>query len=336
MATRLSPDALAEFVNRSGLSVAQLSRMASPILLIESRLVEVIPGLPPILPSLRSGRPIPEQVEPPATPQVAEPPQAEAPSTAPAPLFNLVQGRPEITPTRRPQPPQAENTPPAAIQSTEPAADAQALANAVDAAIEAALPDLPYALISGRPPVLPQLRSGATISPQVFASAAPDISPETAEANALRPLRRPAAALNRRETVDPMISGAAPTVAVRPSRRNEAFLANAARIDDSRASRPRASAPVVPADPQTVSLPTSASVARSATIENALNLRKTNLLGIIGAAGSRTALILLPGGRIVRVQQGQSFSGWTVVAIGPDTVRIKKRRREEILRMPAE
>jgi hypothetical protein len=36
------------------------------------------------------------------------------------------------------------------------------------------------------------------------------------------------------------------------------------------------------------------------------------------------------------VQQGQSFSGWTVVAISENTVHLRKRNREEILRMPAE
>ena len=419
MATRLSPDALAEFISRSGLSSEQLSRMASPLLLIESKLVVVTPGLPPILPRLRSGQPIPEQVEP-----VAPPPEEaiEAP-TGPAPLFSILAGAPDRVPPRRPVPPitlppeevlpfslvsgapdirpplrpeasdvappegneaasstepPVETPPEAPVEPEEieqpvapiapedttedqgspveetPIADTQAptdpaeqsgvdsaLAAAVNAAIESAQPpaETPqeFALLEGQPDLLPRLRSGATISPQVFANAAPqNLDPATAEANALRPRRRPQAIIDMPAPIDPMISGAAPATSIRPRHRGANFAANTARIVALNANRPRVTAPVVPADPQSVNLPSSASVTRAATIENAINLRQTNLIGIFGSADARTALIRLSGGRMVRVQQGQSFSGWTVVAISNSTVRIRKRNREEILRMPAE
>jgi len=188
-----------------------------------------------------------------------------------------------------------------------------------------------FALLEGQPALLPRLRSGNVISPST-----PALDPATAEANALRPRRRPQAIIDLPAPIDPMISGAAPANANRPEHRGANFAANTARIIEITTSRPRVTAPTVPSDPQSVSLPTSASVARSATIENALNLRKTNLLGIYGTADNRTALILLSSGRRVRVQMGESFSGWTVVAISENTVRIRKRNREEILRMPAE
>ena len=404
VATRLSPDALAEFMSRSGLSLDQLSRMASPLLLIESRVIEVIPGLPPILPRLRSGQPIPEQVERPEDPQVALPPAPPEPE-APAPLFTVVEGRPELMPAMRPVPPvvvppaeilpfsiingapeirpplrpepeQAAlpETPETELATVDPEAlieepvtaaeptedltdapvtiaeapvvdpasgeDSIALSSAVDAAILAALPpqEAPlFALVSGQPERLPRLRSGAEIPPLIPTNAAgEEISAETAAANAMRPQRRPQAIIDLPAPIDPMISGAAPATAQRASHRSADFAANAARIAETVSARPRATAPPVPTDPQTVNLPSSASVARAATIENAINLRQTNLLGIFGTADARTALIMLSGGRMVRVQQGQSFSGWTVVAIGENTVRIKKRNREEILRMPAE
>ncbi len=404
VATRLSPDALAEFMSRSGLSLDQLSRMASPLLLIESRVIEVTPGLPPILPRLRSGQPIPEQVERPEDLPAALPPAPLEPEAA-APLFRVVEGRPdlipamrpvppvvvppaeilpfsiingapEIRPTSRPEPEQAAlpetpetelatvdpealiEVPVTAAEPTEDLADAPvtiaeapvadpaavedsiALSSAVDAAILAALPpqEAPlFALVSGQPERLPRLRSGAEIPPLIPTNAAgEEISAETAAANAMRPLRRPQAIIDLPAPIDPMISGAAPATAQRASHRSADFAANAARIAETVSARPRATAPPVPTDPQTVNLPSSASVARAATIENAINLRQTNLLGIFGTADARTALIMLSGGRMVRVQQGQSFSGWTVVAIGENTVRIKKRNREEILRMPAE
>ncbi len=373
-ATRLSQDALADFISRSGLTAAQLSRMPAPLLLIESKVVEIIPGLPPLLPRLRSGRAVP--------PQVAPPPEVETPPVpaGPAPLFALLSGRPDVIPLRRPPPPPAVLPPaeqlpfqlvsgapdirpefrpvPAVVEASTaeldeptadepevvtetppeppaeaPSADDTSLAAAVDAAIDTATsePAQLFALLEGQPALLPRLRSGAVISPTV-----PELAPATAEANALRPRRRPQAIIDLPAPIDPMISGAAPASATRPKHRGGNFAANVARINEIAASRPRVTAPAVPIDPQTVSLPTSASVARSATIENALNLRKTNLLGIFGTADNRTALILLSSGRRVRVQTGQSFSGWTVVAISEHTVRIRKRSREEILRMPAE
>ncbi|MCF6271971.1 MAG: hypothetical protein L3J37_02100 [Rhodobacteraceae bacterium] len=337
MATRLSPDALAEFASRSGLSPAQLSRMASPILLIESRLVTPIKGLPPLLPRLRSGAAIPPQVAPPVASPADLPPEtattAPDPADLPASLFALLEGPPDIVPFRRPP---AEPVPDTPAEAPPPdTAENNAVANAVDAAINALSPapaDAPFALISGAPPQLPRLRSGTTISPEVFASAAPDP----------RPRRRPQNIVDLPAPLEDMISGAAPITAARAVHRSASFAAIADRISASVASaataeRPHAVVPAVPVDPpRTVSLPTSVSVARSATIDNAINLRKTNLIGIFGTDDARTALIRLPRGRMVRVQRGQSFSGWTVVAISTDAVRIRKRNREEILRMPAE
>jgi len=359
-ATRLSPSGLAELISRTNLTVAQLSSMPAPLLLIENKAVKFIPGLPPILPRLRSGRAIPPQVAPAPAP---EPPVVAVP-TGPAPLFTLVSGRPDITPPLRPAPPEAapdirplprpepegENpqvagnaeaatapdTTPDSAEPTETEAANANLAAAIDATIASSAPEAPqlFALLEGQPALLPRLRSGAVIP--VTATPAPEVDPAFAEANALRPRRRPQNIIQMPDPLDSIISGAAPASAARPSHRSENFAANAARIIAISTSRPRATPRTVPADPQSVNLPTSASVARAATIENAINLRKTNLLGIFGTADNRTALIRLSGGRNIRVQRGQSFSGWTVVAISEDTVRIRKRNREEILRMPAE
>jgi hypothetical protein len=393
MATRLSPEALAAFSSRSGLSIAQLSQLARPLLLAESKVVSVKSGQPPILPRLRSGRAIPEQVAPPppevATPdiQVADVQEVgPATPTGPAPLFTVVSGAPSIIPPLRPAPPvvippedrlpfilvsgtpdirprfrptpeavappevdaatlEASVEPPVVAQIT-PAensteipveTDIADLAAALDAAVAASVPadsDMVFALFEGQPALLPRLRSGAEIPALVQPVSAVD--PATTAANALRPRRRPQAIITLPEPIDPTISSAAPISAFRALHRTESFAANAARIIEITTSRPRATAPPVPSDPQTVNLPTSASVARSATIENAINLRKTNLLGIYGTADNRTALIRLSGGRNIRVQLGQSFSGWTVVAITTNAVRIRKRNREEILQMPAE
>ena len=195
-------------------------------------------------------------------------------------------------------------------------------------------------LVSGQPDRLPILRSGRAIPEPVpedqedQTTENTEVDPAIAEANALRPRRRPQAVIDLEAPINPMLSDAAPAIAQRPDHRNSGSEANAARIAEIARDRPRAVAPRVPADPQTVNLPTSASVQRAATIENGINLRKTSLIGIFGTADARDVLIRLASGRILQVGLGDSFSGWRVVAISDDSIRIQKGNRTEILRMP--
>jgi hypothetical protein len=82
------------------------------------------------------------------------------------------------------------------------------------------------------------------------------------------------------------------------------------------------------------SLPSSASVARQATVENALNLRHLNLIGVYGTAANRRALIRLPSGRYKKVKVGDSVDGGKVVAIGDSELRYQKGSRNLTLKMP--
>ncbi len=81
-------------------------------------------------------------------------------------------------------------------------------------------------------------------------------------------------------------------------------------------------------------IPSSASVTRAATEENAINLRNVNLIGVTGASGARRALIRLPTGRFVTVEVGDRLDGGQVAAIGETSLQYVKRGRTITLEVP--
>lgn len=89
-------------------------------------------------------------------------------------------------------------------------------------------------------------------------------------------------------------------------------------------------------EPATVtpSIPTSASVARQATMENSINLRKVNLIGVYGTPSNRRALVRLSSGRYKKVKVGDRIDGGQVVAIGDAELRYQKGGRNVTLKIP--
>ncbi|THD72610.1 hypothetical protein E7681_14370 [Thalassobius vesicularis] len=81
-------------------------------------------------------------------------------------------------------------------------------------------------------------------------------------------------------------------------------------------------------------LPSSASVARQATVKNAINLRELNLIGVYGKASDRRALVRLSNGRYKKVQVGDRIDGGQVAAISDTELRLVKNGRSVILKMP--
>ncbi len=360
-----------ELANSFGIDVSAISA-SQPQVLADTQIVNVIRGLPEILPRLRSGRDIPPQVavlqvQPTVTIIETVPADAETIANA-ARGFALIDGRPDILPVRRVVPPEIIE-PVVAEIVPEPEITPEIIPEAIVTVINAPVEftgEVPVVL--GQPDLLPLLRSGNAIpapgsEPEPVAPPAElpveiaeipvpeqansavtaeavvsEIDPALAEsialANSLRARRRPQDIIEMAVPVDVMLSDAAPALAEQPPHRDAGFAANAARIIEISTNRPRAVAPIVPVDPQTVTLPTTASVARAATIENGINLRKTSLIGIFGTSDNRDVLIRMASGRILQVGLGDSFSGWRVVAIGEDSVRIQKGNRTEILRMP--
>ena len=88
--------------------------------------------------------------------------------------------------------------------------------------------------------------------------------------------------------------------------------------------------------PKTVKpkIPTTASVARQATIDNAINLRKLNLIGVYGTPANRRALVRLPSGRYKKLEVGDRIDGGKVIAIGDSELRYQKRGKNVTLKMP--
>ena len=83
------------------------------------------------------------------------------------------------------------------------------------------------------------------------------------------------------------------------------------------------------------SIPSSASVARQATLDNAINLRRVNLIGVYGTPSNRRALVRLPSGRYKKVQVGDSVDGGRIVAIGDSELRYSKGGRNLTLKIPS-
>ncbi len=83
-----------------------------------------------------------------------------------------------------------------------------------------------------------------------------------------------------------------------------------------------------------LSIPTTASVARQATIENAIRLNRLNLVGVYGTAADRRALVRLPSGRYVKVKVGDRVDGGTVAQITDDALHYRKGSRTVSLALP--
>ena len=123
---------------------------------------------------------------------------------------------------------------------------------------------------------------------------------------------------------------------VRPDARPDNLAQIVARAEEGRSEDDNEPEPASPA-PVTVqpSLPTAASVARQATLDNAINLQRVNLIGVYGTPSNRRALIRLANGRYKKVKIGDSVDGGRVVAIGDSELRYQKGGRNHTLTIPS-
>ena len=178
----------------------------------------------------------------------------------------------------------------------------------------------------------------ATFRPEERPASAQQIAAATAQ---------PAVAKTVTEAVEPPIP-AKPVVAfenatafavrtsIRPDTRPDNF---ARRIQNAEAAAPaptRVASAALAIAPKVVqpSLPSKASVAKQATVKNAIKLRDINLIGVYGKPSSRRALIRLSNGRYQKVAVGDTLDGGRVLAIGDNELRYKRRGRDVVLRMP--
>lgn len=147
---------------------------------------------------------------------------------------------------------------------------------------------------------------------EAVATPAPKATPQAVAAS-LKPKLRPG---NLEQAADP-VATAAPATSTAP----------ADPLDDGEPDLVAA----VSASPK---IPSSASVARAATYNNAIKLRDVNLIGVYGTPGNRRALVRLPNGRYEKVKVGDRIDGGKVSAIGDNELRYNKRGRDVVLSMP--
>lgn len=104
-------------------------------------------------------------------------------------------------------------------------------------------------------------------------------------------------------------------------------------VDRAQQAQARAATQVAAAPSIAPSGPTAGSVAQAATLENAINLREINLIGVFGNESERRALVRLGNGRFVRVTVGDRLDGGRVNAISANALTYTKRGRSITLNM---
>lgn len=120
----------------------------------------------------------------------------------------------------------------------------------------------------------------------------------------------------------------------------EEAVAAVARLPEPNAPPPEPDSPEAEPEPEpevasaAPRIPSSANVAKQATINNAINLRELNLIGVYGTQSERYALVRNPNGRYVKVSVGDRLDGGRVAAITSSELRYEKRGRMVVLALP--
>ena len=217
------------------------------------------------------------------------------------------------------------------------------------------------------PPAVPERLRTAALTPAdalttpgtefesgLFASLRPKTRPETlvedtertqlggnsrAELAKIRPKLRPRVEKEVAETEAAVVPATRLAIASsrKPSQRprNFAQIVSRAQKQSERQTEQQATQ-VAAVAPRTVKprIPSSASVAKTATVRNAINLSRVNLIGVYGKPSSRRALVRLSSGRYKKVKVGDRVDGGRVSAIGEGQLIYTKRGRNVTLRMP--
>jgi len=121
-------------------------------------------------------------------------------------------------------------------------------------------------------------------------------------------------------------------LAVASSERPQARPRNFDRVVAAASSAPKPAA--APAIVQGSSGPVPRSVAEAATEDSVLELRELALIGLMGPANDRRAMIRTAFGRILLVRVGDELDGGRVTSIGDDALTYTKRGRTYTLEMP--
>jgi hypothetical protein len=142
----------------------------------------------------------------------------------------------------------------------------------------------------------------------------------------LLPMSRPEIIAKIKTLLEPTISSGAVTFSNNPISRPE-MVSNQDQLDKNSVTL-NAKATRGP------TFPKRASVFSSATINNILELNRTNLIGIFGTEFDAAALIRLASGKVIKVRVGDQFEGWRVFAIDKDKIHLANGNKQETLRLP--
>lgn len=236
----------------------------------------------------------------------------------------VIAGRPDVIPAPAPRPEQSQT----ALDETATDDATDAPTEAVDAAPTIRPRARPDGITEGNERLLLGGRTRTELA-QLRPRSRPDAIIAAAQEQAQAQADAIAAALSGENAA---AAGIAPTaLAVSRSTAPKARPSNFSRIVAQ--ARPNGNASdgsvAVAAAPQTTgpAIPTRASVAKQATIKNAINLRKVSLIGIYGPASSRRALVRMPSGRYVKVGVGSRLDGGKVVSISTTKLIYQKGGR---------
>jgi hypothetical protein len=157
-----------------------------------------------------------------------------------------------------------------------------------------------------------------------------------AELAALRPAARPETLKAEEEEAQPTATQFAVAQSAAPVTRPRNFAQIVERARTTRQTRQPEVTQVASVAPRAVQprIPSTANVARQATVSNAINLRRINLIGVYGKPSNRRALVRLANGRYQKVQVGDRLDGGRVAAIGESELRYSKNGRNVVLDMP--
>ncbi|WP_386683093.1 hypothetical protein [Loktanella sp. R86503] len=313
----------------------------------------VIAGAPELRPILRPGTPRVEiaPVAPIARPGDLVDAAEDAQTTQPAGNPAFVAGPPPLRPVLRPGDAAALTLPSTDVAEapdlpvSPPYTGVRPRLRPGGLIATAATPDEAETVIAAYTGSRPVLRP-AGIAPDVEAEAE-DTTPAEEEAVVTADINAVAAAIAAAAPASSFSNRTALAVSVarRPDARPNNFAQVVARSRQAAAPPPAAAAPAptrtaavaaTPAPP-TIVAPSGnvpGGVAQAATVDNAMNLRQMNLVGVYGKPNARRALVRLGNGRFVKVEVGSALDGGQVTAIGDTALNFVKRGKTYALVLP--
>lgn len=218
-------------------------------------------------------------------------------------------GKPRLLPPSRP------------AETLDPISEASEIETAI------ALAKLGAVRPNGRPDDLVERQERSTLGGRTreeLAKLSPKLRPQSAQQIALQ------------AASDTPVTAQAVEVSLAPQQRPSDFdkIVQQSQQRKQRAQTQVAAATAPRVQTTSPRIPTATTVASAATQQNAISLRKVNLIGVYGSPSNRRALVRMANGRYKKVEVGDRLDGGRVTAIGDAELRYNKSGRSVALKMP--